>query len=114
MKLNLRNFEKFEQRHNGSNATQTQAMLDFIKATSLSQLIDQTIPKSIQLKKPTHPWRKFAPSPFRCDTIWDCDKRTKKTKLNSWLLHNSANKKSWATFKPMKPIQAQQMSKSPC
>ncbi len=52
MKLNLRNFEKFEQRHNGSNAAQTQAMLDFIKATSLSQLIDQTIPKSIQLKKP--------------------------------------------------------------
>ena len=52
MKLNLRNFEKFEQRHNGSDVTQTQAMLDFIKATSMKQLIDQTIPKSIQLKKP--------------------------------------------------------------
>lgn len=51
MKVNVKNFEKFEHRHNGPDAIQEQDMLDVVKADSLDSLIDETIPASIRLKK---------------------------------------------------------------
>ncbi|TVP48984.1 MAG: glycine dehydrogenase (aminomethyl-transferring) [Mongoliibacter sp.] len=52
MKINLTPSTKFEQRHNGPSQKEIQEMLDRIDATSLEELIDQTIPKAIQLQKP--------------------------------------------------------------
>ncbi|UII33496.1 aminomethyl-transferring glycine dehydrogenase [Fulvivirga ulvae] len=51
MKLNVNNLERFDTRHNGPDEQQIQEMLKAINAGSLDELIDQTIPKSIQLKK---------------------------------------------------------------
>ncbi|MEP2773187.1 MAG: aminomethyl-transferring glycine dehydrogenase [Fulvivirga sp.] len=51
MKLNVKDSERFDVRHNGPDEEQIAAMLKAIKADSLEDLIDQTIPKSIQLKK---------------------------------------------------------------
>src|SRR5262245_25964737 len=44
--------EKFETRHIGPDAWQVDEMLKTIGASSLDQLIDQTIPASIRLRKP--------------------------------------------------------------
>ena len=44
--------EKFESRHIGPDAHQVEAMLKAVKASSLDDLIDQTIPAAIRLKKP--------------------------------------------------------------
>jgi glycine dehydrogenase len=44
--------EKFESRHNGPDASQIDDMLKFVKAASLDELIDQTVPANIRLKKP--------------------------------------------------------------
>lgn len=52
MKINLTPSTKFEQRHNGPAPQEIKEMLDQIKASSLEELIDQTIPKAIQLEKP--------------------------------------------------------------
>jgi glycine dehydrogenase len=52
MKINLNPSTKFENRHNGPSADEISVMLDKIGAASLNELIDQTIPKSIQLEKP--------------------------------------------------------------
>lgn len=41
--------QEFATRHNGPDATQQQVMLDKIGATSLNQLIDQTVPAAIRL-----------------------------------------------------------------
>jgi len=51
MKLNVKDSERFDVRHNGPDEEQIATMLKAIKADSLEDLIDQTIPKSIQLKK---------------------------------------------------------------
>ncbi len=51
MKLNVKDSERFDVRHNGPDEEQVATMLKAIKADSLEDLIDQTIPKSIQLKK---------------------------------------------------------------
>ena len=51
MKLDITYNERFDTRHNGPDETQQSDMLKFIKADSLDHLIDQTIPKSIQLDK---------------------------------------------------------------
>lgn len=51
MKLNVNNLERFDTRHNGPDEQQIQEMLKAVNAGSLDELIDQTIPKSIQLKK---------------------------------------------------------------
>ncbi|MDQ3393626.1 MAG: glycine dehydrogenase, partial [Bacteroidota bacterium] len=50
MKINLNLTEKFELRHIGPDEAQIQEMLQTIGATSLDDLIDQTVPKSIQLQ----------------------------------------------------------------
>lgn len=44
--------EKFEARHNAPDAAQIAAMLKVINANSVDELIDQTVPASIRLKKP--------------------------------------------------------------
>lgn len=44
--------EKFEDRHNGPDATQIADMLKVVKATSVDELIDQTVPANIRLKNP--------------------------------------------------------------
>jgi len=51
MKINLTSPTTFEHRHNGPRLQEVQQMLEVINAPSLDVLIDQTIPKSIQLKK---------------------------------------------------------------
>ena len=52
MKIDSQYVEKFESRHIGPDAHQTEEMLKVIKAGSIDELIDQTIPASIRLKKP--------------------------------------------------------------
>ena len=51
MKINLRNQIKFEKRHNAPGADDVQQMLKVIGANSLDELIDQTVPQKIRLKK---------------------------------------------------------------
>ena len=43
--------ERFLHRHIGSNSEQIQEMLETVNASSLEQLIDETVPKGIRLKK---------------------------------------------------------------
>lgn len=51
MKLNPRYQERFDVRHNAPDNQQISEMLKTVKADSLEQLIDETIPKAIRLKK---------------------------------------------------------------
>lgn len=51
MKLDIHYKERFDTRHNGPDENQVQHMLKTVKADSLDHLIDQTIPKAIQLTK---------------------------------------------------------------
>ena len=44
--------DKFVNRHNGPRENDVKAMLDTIGANSVDELIDQTIPAAIRLKKP--------------------------------------------------------------
>lgn len=44
--------EKFESRHNAPDAAQIEAMLKTVKAKSVDDLISQTVPSAIRLKKP--------------------------------------------------------------
>ena len=46
------NTESFARRHIGPTDIEIEKMLSLINATSIDELIDQTIPKSIQLKNP--------------------------------------------------------------
>ncbi|MEB2786218.1 aminomethyl-transferring glycine dehydrogenase [Algoriphagus persicinus] len=52
MKINLSNAVKFESRHNGPTDLEITAMLEKIGASTLEELINQTVPKSIQLERP--------------------------------------------------------------
>ena len=52
MKIKLKPTVKFETRHNGPTEEEISIMLKKINASSLEELIDQTIPKSIRLNKP--------------------------------------------------------------
>ncbi len=52
MKIDSHYEEKFESRHIGPDGPQTEEMLKAINAASLGELIDQTIPAAIRLKKP--------------------------------------------------------------
>ncbi|MFD2033989.1 aminomethyl-transferring glycine dehydrogenase [Belliella marina] len=51
MKINLSPSTKFENRHNGPSQEDVKLMLEKIGADTIEELIDQTIPKSIQLSK---------------------------------------------------------------
>ena len=52
MKLNVRYQESFEDRHNGSDASQIAEMLQAIGVESVDALIDQTVPEVIRLSGP--------------------------------------------------------------
>ncbi|MFN3802539.1 aminomethyl-transferring glycine dehydrogenase [Belliella pelovolcani] len=52
MKINLSPTTKFENRHNGPSQEDKAMMLEKIGASSMEELIDQTIPKSIQMNQP--------------------------------------------------------------
>ncbi len=52
MKVNLRNQDKFENRHHGKDEQELQEMLKTIGAGSVDELIDQTLPSAIRLTKP--------------------------------------------------------------
>ncbi|MBL7842953.1 MAG: aminomethyl-transferring glycine dehydrogenase [Cyclobacteriaceae bacterium] len=52
MNFNTTYAEKFEYRHNGPNPQQIAEMLKTVKASSVDQLIEQTVPTNIRLKKP--------------------------------------------------------------
>src|ERR1700753_2137440 len=52
MKLNIDYQEKFQSRHIAPNAADTAQMLKLIGVNSLDELIDQTVPAGIRLKKP--------------------------------------------------------------
>src|SRR5690349_1939123 len=51
MYINSQYSEKFETRHIGPDAHQVEEMLKTVKAATLDELIDQTIPAKIRLKK---------------------------------------------------------------
>jgi glycine dehydrogenase len=51
MKIDSQYVEKFESRHIGPNGQQTEEMLKVVKTKSLDELISQTIPAGIRLKK---------------------------------------------------------------
>ncbi|MDN5205086.1 aminomethyl-transferring glycine dehydrogenase [Fulvivirgaceae bacterium BMA10] len=51
MNINLKNHQKFETRHNGPDDAQIAEMLKVIGVGSVDELIDQTVPSSIRLKK---------------------------------------------------------------
>src|SRR5688572_26464458 len=52
MKIDSQYSERFEDRHIGPDTHQVEAMLKVIKAKSVDDLIDQTVPAGIRLKKP--------------------------------------------------------------
>ncbi|MCF2445986.1 aminomethyl-transferring glycine dehydrogenase [Dyadobacter sp. CY345] len=52
MKINLRSQDKFENRHHGKNEQELQEMLRTVGASSLDELIEQTLPAAIRLQKP--------------------------------------------------------------
>ncbi|MDP4903564.1 MAG: aminomethyl-transferring glycine dehydrogenase [Algoriphagus sp.] len=52
MQINLNTAVKFESRHNGPTEVEIAAMLEKIGASSLTELINQTVPESIQLERP--------------------------------------------------------------
>jgi glycine dehydrogenase len=52
MQLDPTYSEKFESRHNAPDAAQIAEMLKVVKAKSVDELIDQTVPTGIRLKKP--------------------------------------------------------------
>lgn len=52
MKIDSNYSEKFESRHIGPDAKQTAEMLKVVKAASVDELIAQTVPATIRLKKP--------------------------------------------------------------
>ena len=51
MKINPLYSEKFEARHNAPDSSQIAEMLKVLKASSVDELIDQTVPANIRLKK---------------------------------------------------------------
>ncbi|HEU5291298.1 MAG TPA: aminomethyl-transferring glycine dehydrogenase [Cyclobacteriaceae bacterium] len=52
MKIDSQYKEKFESRHNAPNASQIEEMLKTVNANSVDELISQTVPVNIRLKKP--------------------------------------------------------------
>ena len=52
MQINLNTAVKFESRHNGPTEAEVAAMLEKIGVSSLTELINQTVPQSIQLERP--------------------------------------------------------------
>jgi glycine dehydrogenase len=66
MKVNLRNQDKFENRHHGKDAQELQEMLETIGAASLDELIDQTLPSAIRSAKTVEFTKTESPSRSFC------------------------------------------------
>lgn len=75
------NFEKelFAHRHNGSDTAATQEMLQTIKAGSLDQLIEETIPEGIRLTQPMN----LPPALSEVDFLEEFKQLASKNKINS-------------------------------
>lgn len=75
------NFEKelFAHRHNGSDTAATQEMLEKIKAGSLDQLIEETIPEGIKLTQPMN----LPPALSEVDFLEEFKQLASKNKINS-------------------------------
>lgn len=52
MKINLQKQESFESRHHGKSTQELEEMLATVRASSLDELIEQTVPAAIRLPKP--------------------------------------------------------------
>lgn len=77
MKINLNSSVKFENRHNGPSEQEVKLMLQQINASSLEELIDQTIPKSIRLKQPLN----LPPAQTESEFLRDFRTLAKKNKI---------------------------------
>ena len=51
MRININNHDQFASRHNGPDARDEKEMLSTVNAASIEELMNQTIPASIQSKK---------------------------------------------------------------
>lgn len=54
MGINISNYDQFQNRHNGPTTKEVADMLAAVKAGSLDELIDQTVPKAIRLASSLH------------------------------------------------------------
>ncbi len=52
MKLSVQSYLPFEKRHNGPDNNEVSSMLNAVGVESLDELISETVPASIRLKKP--------------------------------------------------------------
>lgn len=77
MKLNIDFQEKFEQRHIAPNAQDTAEMLQTIGVNSIDELIDQTVPAQIRLKKPLN----LPPAKSEFDYLNDLKQTASKNKV---------------------------------
>ncbi|HYK75370.1 MAG TPA: aminomethyl-transferring glycine dehydrogenase [Daejeonella sp.] len=77
MKLNIDFQEKFEHRHIAPNAKDTAEMLQTIGANSIDELIDQTVPAQIRLKKPLN----LPPAKSEFDYLNDLKQTASKNKV---------------------------------
>ncbi|MDF2156938.1 aminomethyl-transferring glycine dehydrogenase [Algoriphagus sp. CAU 1675] len=77
MKINLSNAVKFESRHNGPTEAEIAVMLKKIGASSLEELINQTVPESIQLERPLN----LPPAKLESEFLKDFKKLASKNKV---------------------------------
>jgi len=77
MKIDSLYAEKFESRHIGPDAQQVEEMLKVIGAKSIDELIDQTIPGKIRLKKPLN----LPPAKSEFDFLREFRKLAEKNKV---------------------------------
>ena len=78
MKIDSQYREKFESRHNAPDASQIKEMLKVVKAASVDELIDQTVPANIRLKKPLN----LPPAQTEFEFLKGFKKLASKNKLN--------------------------------
>lgn len=69
--------DRFERRHIGPSETETQAMLKVLNVKSLDELIEQTVPASIRLKKPLN----LPPAQSEFEYLQDLKKAASKNRL---------------------------------
>src|SRR5579871_3993404 len=69
--------EKFESRHNAPDEAQIKAMLEVVRAKSVDDLIAQTVPAAIRLKKPLN----LPPAKSEFEFLNDFKKQAGKNKI---------------------------------
>ncbi len=78
MKIDSQYQEKFESRHNAPNAQQVEEMLKVVKAASIDEVIGQTVPANIRLKKPLN----LPAAKTEFEFLHDFKKMVSKNKIN--------------------------------